>query len=403
MMYAERFQRLTALLAHWQPLWGTPPFTHRCLPWAGAYPELYQALLALDDACVERLENAPLADDALAAWLPVTELRALSHLSEHPARVPALPNAWGDHVGGRKWRQLQAFARCVPANAGPLVEWCAGKGHLARTLSRMRGCKVTGLEWQAMLCEQGQRLAQKQGVAVTLAQQDVLAPNVGGWLDGGGHAVALHACGDLHVALLQQAACRGVSVTLAPCCYQRTAAERYRPLSMLGRRLMADAGLVLERDDLALAVQETVTAPPAVSRQRERAGARRLGFDLLQREVRGVDAYLPVPSLAYGKMPADFAGFARWAAAQKGITLPADVFARRNWEAAGQARLAEVQRLELARHAFRRPLEVWLLLDRLMFLREAGFTASLATFCDRALTPRNAVLCATPGGQSESG
>ncbi|WNK19111.1 methyltransferase [Halomonas piscis] len=397
MNHAERFQRLTEVLAAWQPLWRPLPFAHCQLPWAGAYPALHRALLALDADALERVEDAPLTAGELAPWLPLAELRALSQLPAYRADKAALPNVWGDHIGGRKWRQLQAFVRCVPAAAGPLIEWCAGKGHLARTLSRLRGQAVTGLEWQPALCEQGRALAERQGAAVTLAEQDVLAEKAGRWLEPGGHAVALHACGDLHAALLRQAAQKGVALTLAPCCYQRTAARHYRPLSMLGQRLSVENELALARDDLALAVEETVTAPAAVSRQRERANAWRLGFDLIQREVRGVDEYLPVPSLAYGRMPTDFAGFCRWAAAQKGLALPSTVLAQRDWEAAGHGRLEQVKRLELVRHAFRRPLEVWLLLDRLMFMQEAGFDATLATFCSRSLTPRNVVLQASPG------
>ncbi|MDN6179681.1 MAG: SAM-dependent methyltransferase [Halomonas subglaciescola] len=397
MSYARHFQRLTQLLARWQPLWRPLAFQHRRLPWAADYPELYQTLLALDDDAAARLEYDPLATEALAPWLPVAELRALVRLPEYPGRAAALPNTWADHIAGRKWRQLQAFVRCVPETPGPLLEWCAGKGHLARTLSRRDRREVVGLEWQPALCAQGQALAQRQGAAVRLVEQDVLVDAAARFLDADHHAVALHACGDLHVALLRHAVDKGFALTLAPCCYQRTAAAYYRPLSALGQRLAGDYAVELGREDLALAVQETVTAPPAVSRQRERANAWRLGFDLLQREVRGVDEYLSVPSLAYGKMPVDFAGFCRWAAEQKGLALPPGILAQSDWEAAGGARLKEVKRLELVRHAYRRPLEVWLLLDRLMFLQEAGFDVSLATFCPRELTPRNAVLRATPG------
>jgi len=90
-------------------------------------------------------------------------------------------------------------------------------------------------------------------------------------------------------------------------------------------------------------------------------------------------------------MPAGFADFCRWAAQQKGLTLPEQV-QWEGWEAAGWRRLAEVQRLELVRHLFRRPLEVWLVLDRLMLLEEAGYRVRLGTFCERELTPRNLLI-----------
>lgn len=399
MTHAERFRRLTTLLTEWQALWRPLPFQHRQVPWAARHSELYRYLLSLDETVLARLEADPFAASDLETWLPVAELAELTRLPSLAANEAALPNRWGDHIGGRKWQQLEAFVRQVAATPGQAVlEWCAGKGHLARTLSRLHGNKVTALEWQADLCEQGRQLAARQGAALHLVQQDVLGPDAGRWLDPQGHVVALHACGDLHTRLLQRAAETGCDITLAPCCYQRTAADPYRPLSRLGRHLAESHDLQLHRDDLALAVQETVTAPAAVSRQRERANAWRLGFDLLQRDVRDCDRYLPVPSLAYGRMPASFADFCRWAAQQKGLTLPESTnrsIQWEEWEAAGWRRLAEVKRLERVRHLFRRPLEVWLVLDRLLLLEEAGYRVRLGTFCERELTPRNLLIQAS--------
>ncbi|MNY82370.1 hypothetical protein D3C86_2244270 [compost metagenome] len=46
------------------------------------------------------------------------------------------------------------------------------------------------------------------------------------------------------------------------------------------------------------------------------------------------------------------------------------------------------------RGLFRRPLEVWLLLDRALYLQEQGYAVRLGTFCDYRLTPRNLLLLA---------
>ncbi|SDI80455.1 Methyltransferase domain-containing protein [Billgrantia gudaonensis] len=365
-------------------------------------PGLAAMLRALDETALTRLQDAPFEHSPLAAWLPVEELAALVDLPAISADSVEPPSAWSAHIGGRKWQQIVAFAARMPVAADrPLIEWCAGKGHLARTLSRLHGCHVTALEWQASLCAAGRCLAERQGADVALVGQDVMAGDATRWLGGNGHLAALHACGDLHVRLIELAADHAGAVTLAPCCYHRTAAERYRPLSRYARRLTAERGLALARDDLTLAVQETVTAPRGDRRRRARANAWRLGFDALQREVRGIDAYLPVPSLAHGRLPETFAGFCRWAAEQKGLALPARLDAAR-FEREGQRRLAEVERLELVRHLFRRPLEVWLALDRRMRLEEAGFAVELGTFCARELTPRNLLLRAEaePRGKS---
>ena len=53
-----------------------------------------------------------------------------------------------------------------------------------------------------------------------------------------------------------------------------------------------------------------------------------------------------------------------------------------------------MRNLELVRGLFRRPLEVWLLLDRALYLQEQGWKVQLGTFCAYHLTPRNALLLA---------
>ncbi|MEQ6918199.1 methyltransferase [Halomonas aquatica] len=390
--HTERFARLTERLAEWQDLWRPLPFQHRRPPWGEAWPGLETALLRLSDASAARLQDTPFRESPLADWLPVAELARLVDLPELAGDACELPVAWAAHVGGRKWSQIEAFLPRVGASPDErLVEWCAGKGHLSRALAQRLDAEVTALEWQATLCREGQRLADRQGATVHMAEQDVLAPGAGRWLSSDTRVAALHACGDLHGRLIELAAEHGSSVTLAPCCYQRTTDAHYRPLSRQGRELAAASGLILTREDLAMAVQETVTAPRHVRRRREQANAWRLGFDLLQREVRGIDAYLPVPSLAYGRLPDSFAEFCHWAAERKGLGLPAGI----DWpafESAGERRRVEVTRMELVRHLFRRPLEVWLVLDRTLRLEEAGFSVELGTFCERELTPRNLLL-----------
>lgn len=89
-------------------------------------------------------------------------------------------------------------------------------------------------------------------------------------------------------------------------------------------------------------------------------------------------------------------GFATWMAklARREGSVPAD---NEDWparEAEGWRRLGEVRRLELARLAFRRPLEVWLVLDRALFLARRGYQIHLAEFCGRSLTPRNVLISA---------
>lgn len=394
--HRERFTQLSALLEKWEAFWRTPPFRHPVLPWAPGYSDLVRELNALTDPDVERLQADIFSDSPLSSRLPVADMArftSLPPLSRDPA---PLPRTWNPHIGGRKWQQIEAFVAHVDAEPGQQqVDWCAGKGHLSRILSRRHKVSVVALEAQENLCSEGLQLAQRQHASVQMVQQDVLATGVVHWFERDVHVSALHACGALHQRLLEVVAQTGCAVTLAPCCYQRIPSQEYQPMSRLGRDLAGKHGLHLSREDLALAVQETITAPRSDRLARARGNAWRLGFDLLQRRIRGIDEYQHLPSVSHGRIPSSFEAFCRWAAVLKGLKLPPQC----DWhslEREGWSRYAEVSRLELVRHLFRRPLEIWLLLDRALFLEEAGFRVEIGTFCARDVTPRNLILRARP-------
>ena len=118
-------------LAAGGPLWRQEPF-RRVMDRSDGMDDLERALAEGADirvtvpglACllqaVEALEPPP---------TPLSEQRLL------PARLAA-------GVPGRKWAQAQAFADALSDAhdvGGPIVDWCSGKGHLARVLCH-RGC-----------------------------------------------------------------------------------------------------------------------------------------------------------------------------------------------------------------------------------------------------------------------
>ena len=86
-----------------------------------------------------------------------------------------------------------------------------------------------------------------------------------------------------------------------------------------------------------------------------------------------------------------FAAFCADMAAHHGLPLPRHVdFA--HWEQAGAASHARMRRLQLPRHACRRPLEILLAADRALWLAEQGYEVQLRAFCPRMLTPRNLLI-----------
>ena len=229
----------------------------------------------------------------------------------------------------------------------------------------------------------GAELARRQGVTQQMHCGDALAPATRE-LVRGREVVALHACGELHRRLVRHAREDGAEAyAIAPCCYYRGADEGYWALS-------SEADLPLSAAQLRLAVTETVTAPPAIRRRLARDQAWKLGFKALCAGL-GVSARMTFRPVPPGWLGGSFEDFCRALAIREALVLPREVDWA-HWERAGWARRDEVRRLELVRHAFRRPLEVWLVLDLALSLAEQGFEATVGRFCPRALTPRNLMV-----------
>lgn len=390
---ANRFQHLDALLTRYRSYWQFQAFHREELPGGEENGQPFTALQALCDEEFLHLQRCPEARAAfLSPWLPeAEELAALCCLPRLEGPPLAVDKRLSTAVPGRKWQQLKAVAALVPGDP-QIVEWCAGKGHLGRVLAA-RGQQVSSLEWSHRLCSEGRELARRAGVTMDFANLDVLAAGAQGHLGPGVHTVALHACGDLHLTLLRLVGQRQTQgLTLSPCCYHLTRETHYRPLS----RVAGNSRLRLAKADLHMVVQQTVTAPSRTRHHGRTEVIWRLGFDALQRSIREQDQYLPVPTVPKKLLRHDFANFAQWAAAQKGLTLPA-YWDSEHYREIGQRHYRELRRVECLQHLFQRPLELWLILDAAMYLGQQGYQVEVGEFCDPQLTPRNILIRATPG------
>ena len=389
-----RFTALDTFLTAHQALWKPRPFTHLQLPWEASYPELASWLRGRSLQDAENAHNHPanLADapEPFASLAALSaELSAVGELPRHA--LEAASQRLNVDVPGRKWQQIEAFGSRLSFASQPThwLDWCSGKGHLGRRLLST-GQQLTCVEYDPALVASGQALSQRHQLNARHVEQDVLAADASAVLNARHTPVALHACGDLHVRLMQLASAAGCrQMAIAPCCYNRINRTEYQALSLAGSGSL----LRLSLEDLALPMSETVTAGARVRRQRDISMARRLAFDLLQRQLSGIDQYLPTPSLPSAWLEKPFADYCRDLAALKELST----IDLQDWpalEAAGWQRLAEVRNLELLRGLFRRPLELWLNLDRALFLAEQGYVVRLGTFCDAPLTPRNLLLLA---------
>ncbi|MGO1500334.1 MAG: methyltransferase [Marinobacter sp.] len=399
-----RWQRLNDWLVQHQPIWQPAPFIEPIPSWVQRYPGLAHAVAELTDTECDELDEKPEALAEIASrYLPgLVWYGQMVGLPELTAKSPdikaaTLPEVRATDMPGRKREQAGAFAASLKPLRQSMLDWCCGKGYLSRTLAVQSQKSVEGYEWNPELVAGGNQLAAHFGDAVQIHRQDVMAENLS--LPANTHGVALHACGDLHRQFLRRGAATELPrLSLSPCCYHLTANERYQPLSE--RTAACGNRLALSRHDLRLAVRETVTAPARVREQTRLLSQWRLGFDGLQRALSGVDQYLPVPSYSLRLIHKGFPAFCQWAAEKKQFCLPENTDFDR-WLVYGVQRHEEVRRYELIRHLFRRPLELWLVLDYAVFLEEQGYRVRLGHFCSRSLTPRNLLLdavkvCGTP-------
>jgi hypothetical protein len=365
------------------------PFREPRPAWCERAPALAASALALDDDALSLLDG----DDAarlnwLAAHVPaVAAIGPLLHFAP-PAAAGAIDSRLVRDVPGRKLAQIAAFAASAAPTSLPLVEWCAGKGHLGRVLGLARAKPVLSIEADPALCRAGERLAARVGADQRFLAADVLcdAARNRTWIDGR-HAIGLHACGELHRALLEAAAsARPPALDLAPCCFHKVADAARARLAGVGR-------LRPLWDDLRLSVADTATASAREVAMRRREMAWKLGFDALQRRLSDADRHHPLAPLPDDWLRGDFEAFCRHVALRERLELRGTADWDR-WEAEGWRRRAEVVRFDQVRKAFRRAIELWLVLDRASFLERCGYSVRVSEFCARSVTPRNLLISA---------
>jgi len=394
----QEFARCSALLQQFRPYWQLVPFAWQQLPWQN--PALEQKLLSLSEQDLDAIDKNPALQQqhfgeffgsvfTLNDYL-TTAVTGQTPFAQCPSELKPVPFWLANGISGRKLAQIDAFARQLPASTLPMLEWCAGKGHLGRLLAWQFNRPVTSIEWQQPLCEAGEQLAGQFQLPQRFVHADVLSSHGSAVLAPKQQVLALHACGQLHISLLQKAVQAGCQqLHLAPCCYHLIADEQYQPLSTVAQQ----QDLALSQHDLKLAVQGQVTAGARVEKLRHTEVHWRLSYQALRAELTGDQRYRPLASVSKQGFSGDFADFCHWAASQHQLDVPANTDWAR-YLAAGAAQALLVRRIELVRHLFRRPLELWLVLDRALYLQQQGYQVSLKAFCDYQITPRNFLLSA---------
>jgi hypothetical protein len=395
--YSSRFIEISDCLLEHRLLWSCKPFEAIPPIWAKSFPELSHWLTTLDNqqfghyaTDVDDLTNA------VSSFIPsIKNLQDISKLNSLKTTVDNRQFAYiNKGVAGRKWQQICDFSSILNQTTNPIkapiVEWCAGKSHLGRLLSLTTKQAVTALELDPIICRSGQQLAKRDKALINHINCDVIEHGEN-YLKKQHTVVALHACGDLHTHLLSIAGnIRPDRLAIAPCCYQLTKCEQKIWLSDIGQQ----SKLQLTREDLKIALMDTVIATKRNIEIRNKFNQWRLGFDELQRECLASNSYLPVPPLPEKLLKGSFREFCQHVAEIKKIDIKGSINFQQ-FEQLGVERYKKTQRYALVRYIFRRPLEVLLNLDYCLFLQQHNYSVQLGEFSDYQTTPRNIMLIAT--------
>ncbi|MEZ9291068.1 methyltransferase [Vibrio lentus] len=391
----SRFTILDSFLLEHQVYWRSEPF-HLCQtqqqPWFDVNRPLVDWLNSLSIENIQILKEQPqVLIKELIRFLPELETANQNIQFENSLLVGLdLPRGTADGIPGRKLQQIVSMgeASLEHHHGKEWLEWCSGKGFLGRILSQQSDQKVTSFEWQQLLCESGQKIADDQKLEMDFVQGDAFSKDADRVFNSNQHAVALHACGDLHVELVKKSVSHGLpAVTISPCCYHLIRDENYQAMCSVAK----NSALTLSKNDLRIPLQETVTGGERVKRHRQLEMSYRLGFSQLLKGELGVDEYVPVPSIKKSELSEGFESFCYWASEVKKLPLDSDIDFE-PYLVQGEALFWEMEKLSLVQQVFRRPLEIWLALDRAIYLQEQGYEASIEEFCERSITPRNLLI-----------
>jgi hypothetical protein len=315
-----------------------------------------------------------------------------------------LPEKKSLHMTPKKQHEIGALLPFLKQQKKSLgieraVDIGGGVGHLARTLVTTLDLPMVSIDRDAALQNEGRSLLHKlklkdiplEFVAGTMepGPQEELDPH----FEGACLSLGLHTCGPLAWTHLKKSQASRAVLNFG-CCYdrmdvardcQQSAWARQHPLPLTSFALfLATRGRRRSLQELAM---------------QEKVNTYRLALHLFLQEEGLVDGFLAVGDAARATYNLGFTAYA----ADRFRFLGFD-FSSHQMRAEAFILRPDVQRsmreffvINVVRNVFARPLEVILLLDRVLWMEEQGHAAELHQFFDHSISPRNLGLFAEIG------
>jgi SAM-dependent methyltransferase len=298
----------------------------------------------------------------------------------------------------RKRAQVDALSRLTlpfAREAARVIEVGSGHGHLARDVAEQIEVPVLGLERNAAISAKARNLASSG--RLSFVEVDVLRDGLG--LQEGDCALGLHACGELGDALVVGVAERARSLVLVGCCLQKQRAEAR--LSLNGER--AGAGeTALPKSLLGLSnFTPREQGVEATRAENVAAFERRLALHALLSSAAGPLRFgVEMDGLNRRAAHGELGAMVERAFRLRGLPAPPQQAIDDAQRTANRLH-GHIRRLSLPRVLLGRVLEMFVFVDRALYLESAGFTVTIGTAFPKEISARNLTLLARRRGRHD--
>ncbi len=313
----------------------------------------------------------------------------------------ALPENKSLHMTAKKQHEISALLLFLAAQKEKLgieraVDIGGGAGHLARTLVNVLDLPMVTIDRDAALQAMGRSLLQKlklphiplqfiQGEMQSGRQEELDA-----YFEGACLSLGLHTCGPLAWTHLRKSQASRAVLNFG-CCYDRMDVTRDCHQSAWAQK----HSLPLTSFALFLATRGRRRSLQELAMQ-EKVNTYRLALHLFLQEEGLAEGFRAVGDAAratYGQ------GFTLYCADRfRFLGLDFTRYEQRALHFINRTDVLRSMReffvINVVRNAFARPLEVVLLLDRVLWMEEQGHEVELRQFFDHSLSPRNLGLFA---------